>query len=266
MPLWCKSVTRFCHVLECLLGLPSSSVTGERILQAINDLSDLIRNPGNGQTPSWRYIGQDELSHRASHDYVMGTLSSPANARINGSGDGGETTPRVLPGPSTNIPLQTVGLETVLNWEPLSAFEIPRFTFGDHIHPPPPSNQIPNIEYQELSRLEAKYVVGVHLKNPILDLSDLHRKILMISENGLDWSTQTCLVTLVCAIGALTQRYLDPGNVCVTTPSPGIVRSSIGYEGDTELSIQFWGIAARRLGFAISQNNVEAVQCLCLAG
>lgn len=170
-------------------------------------------------------------------------------------------------GPAVGLtPLQSQGVESILSWEPLAPYRPSSCTFGDTHTSSIPNSQLPNIDLRELTRLEAKYIVGVHLMNPILDLSDLHNKMLQVSENGLDWSTRTCLVTLVCAIGALTQRYQDPENISITTPSPGIVRSSMGYESEAELSMQFWGIAARRLGFAIGQNDVEAVQCLCLAG
>lgn len=161
---------------------------------------------------------------------------------------------------------ESQGMETLLAWEPLTAFELSAPAFDTVTELEIPSSQLPNMDYRELSRLEAKYIVGVHIKNPFLDLTDLHNKILQVAENGLDWSTRTCLVTLVCAIGALTQRYQDPANISITTPSPGVVRSSVGYESDTELAMQFWGIAARRLGFAIGHNDVESVQCLCLAG
>jgi hypothetical protein len=78
-----------------------------------------------------------------------------------------------------------------------------------------------------------------------------------LSENGLDWSTSTCLVALVCAIGTITQRYTPPG------ASP-ISQDDNGY--DIGLSKQFWSLAEKRLGFAMSQNDIRAVQCLCLAG
>lgn len=243
-------------------------MTGEQILEAIGNLSDLVRSQDYRRSLCCQSAGHDGVAHRAGH--VESARSGEWSSNVHSD----SYTPRAetaasepFHGPSVALtPLESQGVESILAWEPLAPYRPSSCTFGDTFTSQVPSNQLPNIDHRELSRLEGKYIVGVHLKNPILDLADLHDKILQVSENGLDWSTRTCLVTLVCAIGALTQRYQDPDNISITTPSPGITRSSIGYESEAELSMQFWGIAARRLGFAISQNDVEAVQCLCLAG
>lgn len=239
------------------------SVTGEQILDAIGGLSDLIRRQSQRHDQCCQRPGHEDV-YQASRD---GNLWSTNACNDTSRYGDGMAAVEPLNGTSAKLtPLQSQGVESLLAWEPLVAFQPASSTFGSTDVSQIPNSQLPNIDYAELSRLEEKYIVAVHLKNPFLDLADLHQKILQTAENGLDWSTRTCLVTLVCAIGALNQRYQDPANISVTSPSPGVVRSSVGYESEAELSMQYWGIAARRIGFAISQNNIEAVQCLCLAG
>jgi hypothetical protein len=123
----------------------------------------------------------------------------------------------------------------------------------------PPTTQLPNLEYSELTRLESKYVAFVHTKNPILVLQKLHASISRLAENGLDWSTETCLVSLVCALGALSQPY----SLSVGTPN---LSPRPSFDDETKLATQYWSVAAKRLGFVVGHNSLEAVQCLCLAG
>lgn len=123
----------------------------------------------------------------------------------------------------------------------------------------PQPDALPSFELGELSRLEAKYIACVHTKNPILDLATLHDLISQVAENGLDWSARTCVVSLVCALGAISEEYTH-----AYTPD----KISVGSLPDTEKDIAFkyWNVAMKRLGFVIGQSNLESVQCLCLTG
>lgn len=239
-------------------------MTGEQLLEAIGSLSDLVRRQTQRHDWCCQQAGQSNISHETGND--RSDWSATHRKDSAGCSEGVPGTASPYGRPPRPSALQSQGIEALLTWEPLIAFRPSSSTFYTADDLEVPSSQLPDIGHKALSRLEEKYIVGVHTKNPFLDLSDLHNKILQVAENGLDWSTRTCLVTLVCAIGALTQRYQDPANISITTPSPGVVRSSVGYESDAELAMQFWGIAARRLGFAIGQNDIESVQCLCLAG
>ncbi|KAH7127851.1 hypothetical protein B0J13DRAFT_588593 [Dactylonectria estremocensis] len=158
---------------------------------------------------------------------------------------------------TTQLAIGPRGMDTILEWNIFNHLR-PIHLAKDHCQMPDIWNHsVPNMDYHELSRLERKYINGVHLKNPILDLSELHDMVIYVAENGLDWSIQTCLVTLVCAIGAATESYQDQP----LSPTDPLYR---GREPD--LSIQFWTLAAKRLGFVIGQSHHQAVQCLLLAG
>ena len=166
-------------------------------------------------------------------------------------------------------PIQAQGVESVLNWKIYPPnLNFPNL-FGESKIDLTASHHFPCLEYAELARLESKYIAGVHVKNPILDLPTLHQKILHISENGLDWSTTTCLVSMVCAIGAIAGRHKG-----ASQPAPNSLASSSGSqdrmfetgESEVELAMRHWNVAAKRLGYAIGQDDLEAVQCLCLTG
>lgn len=244
--------------------LSRPSITGEQLLNAISSLTELVHHQAQRHDRCCQQVEHVSALHRS--DFDRNEWNNISRNNTSGHDDRTQATASPYEHPVRPSPLQSQGMESLLTWEPLRMFRPSSSTFDTADDPEAPSSQLPNFDHKELSRLEEKYIVGVHTKNPFLDLIDLHNKILQVAENGLDWSTRTCLVTLVCAIGALTQRYQDPANISITTPSPGVVRSSVGYESDTELAMQFWGIAARRLGFAIGHNDIESVQCLCLAG
>lgn len=156
------------------------------------------------------------------------------------------------------------GLESVLKWEIFPSHLKHISEEDDGILPQ--THSLPNIEYHELIRLESRYIATVHNKNPILDLQVLRNLTSHLAENGLDWSVNTCLVALVCAIGAISQRY----NVLGETPRSVVASDGgmtyYGSDEEPEIAMRFWSVAAKRLGFIIGQNSLEAVQCLCLTG
>lgn len=115
-------------------------------------------------------------------------------------------------------------------------------------------HSMPSTNIELLTSLEWRYIHSVHLLNPILDLAGLHDLIVRVAESGFDWSLESCLAALVCAIGAITESIdaSDPhGALC---------------DSDPDLAAGYWNIASKRLGFALDCNDITAVQCLCLAG
>jgi hypothetical protein len=166
-------------------------------------------------------------------------------------------------------PIQAQGIESILNWKIFSPLLNSPNLFGEMKVDLAATHHLPYLEYLELTRLESKYIAGVQIFNPILDLSTLHQNICHISENGLDWSTRTCLVMMVCAIGAIAGRYsksffATPNSLATFSNSKDRVTET--GESEVELAMRYWNVAAKRLGYAIAQDDLEAVQCLCLAG
>ncbi|RBR11764.1 hypothetical protein FVER53590_30396 [Fusarium verticillioides] len=93
-------------------------------------------------------------------------------------------------------------------------------------------------------------------QNTLPDLDELHHMMIHVAEHGFDWSTGACLVALVCANAAITDSHTEISTSPEVTPEK---------KAEIELSMQFWSVAVKRLGYASAQNTVRAVQCLCLA-
>ncbi|KAM0127289.1 hypothetical protein ACHAP3_008857 [Botrytis cinerea] len=153
-----------------------------------------------------------------------------------------------------------VGLNAVLKWKSFSQPCPYAVSITDEDKHYPSAGSLPSTEVTELLRLEAKYITNVHTKNPTLDLPTLHALILQVAEYGFDWSTRTCMVALVCALGAYSESYVLDQNSQSHTP----VGSS--NEGEAAIAYQYWNVAVKRLGPVIEQTSLEAVQCLCLTG
>jgi hypothetical protein len=111
-----------------------------------------------------------------------------------------------------------------------------------------------------LLRLTAKYLTGVHVKNPILDPVILQRYILDTVQHGLDWSPQACLLCLVCAIGAIV------GSDETDVPMAPNQTTTASLTSEPEIAFQMFEQASKRLGVAISQDDILAIQCACLTG
>ncbi|KAG7426659.1 Echinocandin B biosynthetic cluster transcription factor ecdB [Fusarium oxysporum f. sp. raphani] len=166
---------------------PLSHDLGMQILQAVRDLSQVVkeqRSPDLSDTPS-------HTQH-----VIQPTRHSEADSLVNLT-----ATPQSIPAPEGHVERFSEGLDRILTWN----------VFPQEIDPIPVDDgslmampdELPPISFPELKRLQKCYLSTVHSVNPILDVAVLDQYVTKVSENGLDWTTQTCLVALVCAIGAL---------------------------------------------------------------
>lgn len=162
---------------------------------------------------------------------------------------------------SANVGFKPQGLDEVSNWNVFWTDTTPSSSlpglFYEDTSDTIQNSRLPDVQMSVLNRLRDRYVIGVHLKNPFLNLQQLDEYISGIVEYGLEWNIRTCLVSLVCSIGALSEPHSQ------SYPSDLEARSAAE---DFELAIQFWNVAIHRLGFAIAAHSLEAAQCLCLAG
>lgn len=140
---------------------------------------------------------------------------------------------------------------SVMQWSNLADLALPDLFPDDDDPDPALATHLPSMVLEDLNKLIAKYVKGVHIFNPILDLPYVRRCAEEIAEFGLTWTVDTCLVMLVCAIGAMSE---GPG------PSNEIL------EDNFKQAWEYWSVASKRFGLIISQDNIEAIQCLSLVG
>ncbi|KAM5360687.1 hypothetical protein ACJA88_014736 [Fusarium oxysporum] len=156
-------------------------------------------------------------------------------------------TPQSIPAPEGHVERFSEGLDRILTWN----------VFPQEIDPIPVDDgslmampdELPPISFPELKRLQKCYLSTVHSVNPILDVAVLDQYVTKVSENGLDWTTQTCLVALVCAIGALCH---DPH---IETPKS---HNSWDVDQTTDIAYSIW--------FMCNLQPLEAWRYFTMAG
>lgn len=243
------------------------AATGSQILEAIGNLSQLVeRQHSNCHCCSAQQYQEAPSQRSALAEPFVSNLDDYRNRDVKSNS---EKEVLIALGDSANETQSlrlTQGLENVLRWRGMERFQTSRCLFADTEPPIVYTSTLPSTDYNQMSQLASNYVRGVHYYNPFLDLTELDYSIRHIAENGLDWTTRSCLVTLVCAIGAFTELYEDRHLSPANTSTPGAPQRTLSIDDGHDVSLQFWTLASRRLGAAIGQNDLEAVQCLCLAG
>ncbi|RAO69970.1 uncharacterized protein BHQ10_005982 [Talaromyces amestolkiae] len=232
----------------CLYEAESNScchVFGREVLQALNQLREIVLKPPTAQVLAGDF---EELA-----------------------GSGVSAPPSIIPGSfTTPEPRPAVSLSRIQSIEKIAQWRIfqPHILATSNIYPesnPPPTidHTMPSTDIRLLTSLELKYIHSVNLLSPILHLATLHNLILQVAENGFDWSLETCLAALVCAIGAITELLASP-----ESPSGpgGFDVHEFPRDSDPNLAVGYWNVASKRLGFALDRNDITAVQCLYLAG
>ncbi|KAI3579888.1 glycosyl hydrolase family 3 N terminal domain-containing protein [Fusarium oxysporum f. sp. albedinis] len=207
------------------------SVTGAEILQAIHHLTKIVENQHSPQQSPAQTVESLSSSVR------QPTLDNWAVPQ--------------------NVTIRPQGVESILSWKIFAADRPASCLFAQSTPPSLGNYPVPDTSYPQLAWLEAQYIEALHTKNPIIDLDELHHMMIHVAEHGFDWSTGACLVALVCANAAITDSHTEMSS------SPEVTAKK---KAEIELSMQFWSVAVKRLGYASAQNTVQAVQCLCLAG
>jgi hypothetical protein len=113
----------------------------------------------------------------------------------------------------------------------------------------------------DVDQLVSRFVKGVHVRFPILDRAKFKKYCEAFCDKGPVWDLATCLVLLVCALGALAEEFeLREYEVEVPDPYEGSRRPA-----NLRLANLYFTAAEKRLGFAIGTPGKLSAQCLCLA-
>jgi hypothetical protein len=107
-------------------------------------------------------------------------------------------------------------------------------------------------EQNDIERLIDRFFKHVHTKNPILERGTVRQYCLDFYEHGPMWTVSTCLIFLICALGAIADPWSAPKNQ--------------DDAGDLALASSYFLAAQKRLGFAMAQPSNLSIQCLCLTG
>ncbi|UKZ74684.1 hypothetical protein TrVFT333_002354 [Trichoderma virens FT-333] len=92
-----------------------------------------------------------------------------------------------------------------------------------------------------------------HVKNPILDEQAARRMVQSIILHGIDWSAESGLTLLICALGCIARPF---GPTLDTMPG-----TSAYVSAET-----LFHAAQRRIGIAFSSEDIISTQCLFLSG
>ena len=91
-----------------------------------------------------------------------------------------------------------------------------------------------------------------HCKNPVLDEQSTRRLVRKVCQEGVGWDSESCLVLLVCANGALARPF----------PSPSVSTD----EFNSLIPNALFTASLKRLGSTLGSAGIVQAQCLFLAG
>ena len=118
-------------------------------------------------------------------------------------------------------------------------------------------------ERWEIENLVDRYFRRVYIKNPILDRHAVRRYCEMYYENGPLFNLETCLVLIICALGAASDDF---GPCKLTGDYRETPHDQSARFEALRLANCYFSAAEKRLGAAITTSSALAIQCLCLSG
>lgn len=116
-----------------------------------------------------------------------------------------------------------------------------------------PVSSFADLEPQSANALVDQFFKCIHVKNPILDELSTRQLVSRLILHGVDWSAQSCLALLVCALGTLATPL---------GPSPGTTPGTAAHSN----AHSYFLAAQKRLGPCLVEGGLIQAQCLFLAG
>lgn len=150
------------------------------------------------------------------------------------------------------------GPEDIAAWSIFAAFQEQSETVNAEKSPSAPPMPVfgcldLDMEPGRINELLDNFFSYVHVKNPVLDETGTRNMILSTVGNGMDWSPESCLASLVCALGAIATPFGPSLNTVPGTPAYTSAQS-------------FFAAAQQRIGMALCADDTLAAQCLFLSG
>ncbi|CAI7625294.1 unnamed protein product [Penicillium pancosmium] len=97
----------------------------------------------------------------------------------------------------------------------------------------------------------------VHVRNPILEPSELEQHTKELAESGLKWDAKSCLVLLACALGCFASEYSPKG-------ADALDENSTRDDASYTRAEAYYEAACKRIGYL--GTTLMDIQCLYLAG
>lgn len=110
-----------------------------------------------------------------------------------------------------------------------------------------------DLEPMRVKDLLHNFFSYVHVKNPIFDERATRQVVQSAILNGLDWSPESCLSLLICALGSIATPF---------GPSHDAMPRTSAYSR----ALSFFHTAQKRIGALLLLDDIIAPQCLFLSG
>ncbi|KAM5350729.1 hypothetical protein ACJ41O_007234 [Fusarium nematophilum] len=260
---YCLSVGATC--IQSPVDLSAFDPASLKILERLDELERLIKEPkeeGRGVADSGGGVLGVDLVSGSHHDenHCRNEVVTP----IVGLSSTASSSPCRT---ADDIPLRSIlpeKMESILLWSVFGQ-NSPHASFQcDPCEPPPaPAHScspgssslggLLDVDPQGLKVLLDNFFIHVHCKNPILEEAPVRRLVTNTILEGVDWSANSCLSLIICALGK------------IATP----LGPSLQVKPDTtpymEAQVLFQA-AQKRIGALLTRSDIIGAQCLFLSG
>ncbi|KAK6514863.1 hypothetical protein TWF506_007225 [Arthrobotrys conoides] len=245
---FCLKVGAKC--IQSPTDLSSFDPASLRILERLDDLEQLLREkPAISPYTKSREPGNKQNAYSPISRTARGSTDSMSEAENDG------VSSRLIPGPVEEVlawPEFTTQLETPPSMMHFFQTRQPD-TLTDGFSP----SHVSELEPQGAKVLLDRFFTHTHVKNPVLDEVHTRQLVSRLTLHGIDWSPQSCLALLVCALGSLA--------------APIAGNEDIGYDvtpgsHQYQTAQSFFHAAQKRLGICLTNSDIISTQCLFLSG
>ncbi|KAJ0421210.1 hypothetical protein BJY00DRAFT_323421 [Aspergillus carlsbadensis] len=165
--------------------------------------------------------------------------------------------------------LRWVTIETILSWSVFEGRYDSATTVKGLSSSPATSSQEPflanydprherlDLDLRTCTRLLHTFLEEVHIANPILDVPLVTDYLYQACVHGLGWDAPSCLVLLICALGAISENFHEHHE-----PSSMTARRSPSFH----LGQRYFGAAQMRLGAVLRTHGIIETQCFFYSG
>jgi len=231
---FCLKVGAQC--VQSSVDLSSFDPASLRILERLDELEEVVKATANQEEPAVSAAG-DYVNVSIAVDEEKGNLSPG-------------TVEEVLQWPCFQGLLGTQPYQKNL----LSMLRSPTAASTSSTVGSSPASIAYELEPRTMNTLLDNFFQYCHVKNPILTNEPAVRRMAVeLCLHGVDWSAQSCLILLVCALGTISTSFESSGSASL---------------GDARFlrSLSYFQHAQKRLGSLMDTAGVIEAQCMFLAG
>lgn len=243
---YCLSVGATC--IQSPVDLSAFDPASLKILERLDELERLIKEPRAEQGPGNEAVNTPRQAFCRKEEMQPATRS-PARPI----------------GDFNDIPLRSIlpeKMESLLIWSvlarhsPQEGLQSASPVQSRDTYSSPGSNSLGGIvdmDTQSVKMLLDNFFAHVHCKNPILEEAATRQLVMCTMMEGIDWSANSCLALLICALGK------------IATPMGPSISSRPGTTSYLEAQKLFHA-AQKRIGILMTQPDIIGAQCFFLSG